>query len=491
MVDTMQLYDLPASHQAQIEFIHETAHWLTEAKTSIGQFLVFLKGTRDQDLVAGLITSPVIKELYSARLAEGSNGKPIVADWVGDKHTQITGEPEDDLLNKWLWNYKAEALLLHHTRLPMRFDERICYLCGAIEEYSAALNEEKLLNNPAFGARQADAFIRNSIERHYQVADCIDANLQFETVDLIEAVAVCAEFLWASRHGILPSYGPTRLQSLRATAYLQPIEAILRIFGETVTLTSTMKFIKLIIMVLDCALNPPIPPIENFKFAEADWSHLFPPMRFKRALWAIDRPGFLDSFAFDTTYDQDADWQLQLFIYQAIDPPGRNFGMRIVENSDFDAFLSLPDRPELENMFVWTNNGRLLTPYFLRLWSANQFRVVTGDAGLPDLTRCLLAPDLRLVSAFCEPVLTIRSQAIFPGSATIPANSQFLNRSDALEWFMVLSGVQYAGADFLISGGTPNLTGYIQGNDFERSEWLPQLRARSEALLESILSVGR
>ena len=213
-------------------------------------------------------------------------------------------------------------------------------------------------------------------------------------------------------------------------------------------------------------------------------------MRFNRALWTIGRPGFLDSFVCDATYASDTDWQFQLTIYRALDPPGRDFGLRIVESADLDPFCLLPERLELENMFIWVNNGRLLTPYLLRLWSANQLRLATVDAGLPDLTRTLLAPDLRLVSRLCEPVVTLRSQAILPGSQTIPANSQLLNQSEVLEWFMVLSGLHYAGAAFLTEFGKPDLAGYIQGKDFEKSEWLPQLRLRSEAFLDSILRVS-
>lgn len=488
LVDTAELMTATATFDAKIEFAHETAHWLTEAFTSIGQFLVFLKGARDEQVMRGIVSDPVVKRLFQARALQ-DEGKPLFPDWHHERFSAVRGGGETDhLFDYWVGNFRAETLLMRHRALPMDLGNRIALVAGAMEGYVQHLNGSKLLNNPSFETRHADRFIENSLRRYLHLSTAVEDSWVCETVELVEAVAVCAELLWAQKQGNLPNFAATRLKTLsKETRYLLPVEYILAALGESLTAETVLKHIKLILMVLECALNPPIPPIEDFTFREFDLSHIFPPMRFNTALWAISQPGALDGLSFDRIYDDQVDWAFQLKLFQAVDPPGRNFGVRIVETKDFDVFCDLPKRAPLENMFVWGNKGRLLTPFSLRLWSANQFRLTAANAGITTLTQALLVEDLRKVNRFCEPIVTLRSRNRDDKGKTIPANSQLLDAPEVLEWFLVLTGAHYVIANFLVEDGPLDYFGFLHGGDFEDRPWARELRRRADAAFASFL----
>lgn len=488
LIDAVDLMTATADLDAKIEFAHETAHWLTEALTSIGQLLVFLKGARDEQLMEGIVTNPAVKRLFQAR-AQQDDGQPLFPDWRRPKFSAVRkGTRTEHMLDYWVGNFRAETLIMRHKALPMDLGDRIALFAGAMEGYVQHLNGAKLLNNPSFKTGHADRFIENSLRRYLPFARAVEDSWVCETVDLMEAVAVCAELLWAQKQGNLPHFGETRLKALaQDTSYLLPIEHILASLGEILTAQTIVKHVKLILMVLECALNPPIPPIEECAFGEFDWSHVFPPMRFSKALWAISRPGALDGLSFDHAYEEEVDWAFQLKLSQAVDPPGRDFRVRIVETKDFDVFCDLPNRAPLQNMFVWVNRRRLLTPFSLRLWSANQFRLTAAGSGINTLTHALLVDDLRKVNRFCEPIVTLRSRDQGNDDQTLPVNSQLLAAPEVLEWFLVLTGAHYVIANFLVEDGPLDYFGFLPAGDFDDRPWAQELRRRTGTMFASVL----
>lgn len=489
LVDAKQLFSqVIVNPTTEGTFVHETAHWLTEAMTSMGQLLVFLKCVRDHDILRALVSSPAVRRLILDRMT-GPVSRPIIEQWdsYGYSPTPIGGR-EDAVFQNWVGNFRAEAVFCHGEQIDWDLGSRVATVAGAMEYYTDFLNASPYLNNRTFGSRESDRFMENSLRRGWLSESALPALQSCGTIQLFEALGVMAEYVWASKEGIRSEYGQMRFDVIRRTSYFAPIREILLALGVLATVDTVVAYSAMILTVLEVALNPPIPPIENCSFNEMSWQHVYPPLRFARIISLLPRlrPQRLSQ---EGGSDRDvAPRYMSEILYRAADPPGRDWHVRITENIDLNVFCELPSRSPMENMFAWISNGRWLLPYDLRMWCAAQLRLMLSQEGITTLSQAILAPSLKF-TRYSDPLITLRGEDAPAGSSDIPAGSQLIQSSEVLEWYLVNCGVQYAGADILL--GKEHIVYHPYGGygDIGGTNWFPELEGRSAAMLESILKI--
>ena len=69
----------------------------------------------------------------------------------------------------------------------------------------------------------------------------------------------------------------------------------------------------------------------------------------------------------------------------------------------------------------------------------------------------------------------------------LPVNSQLLNSVEALEWYMVNVGIQYVGADLLLGHGQLVYFPFFSYGQFAETQWVTELRKRTDAAFSSML----
>lgn len=477
--------------RVEVEFLHESIHWLTEAMTSIGQFIVFLKSTKNIDLFLASYTNDDVHNFLKKALQNDSPGSCILQHWENfDYFPTIFHNEKDAIIHNWIGLFRADALLSHWPRIPHNGEALAWTITGSLEHYSQWLNRQDYLDNNYFTPDKCDHFIHNSLSSYHYRNIQKYQDILCSTVDIFEAIGVCSEFIWAQRNNITDIYGQSRLEEIFDSSYMAPIKMILRANNDLVSLKSIMINLLPITIILEAALNPPIPPLENSDPEIYSFEHVYPPLRLLRFLNENSKQAQFTNTSRPTgfTFDETAQKYLY-FVYNVMDPPGRTWKVHVTENNDeFSAFKALPQREQLENMYFWFHKKRIITPYSLRLWASLKLKLPLSDKDIQHLSQVLFCNDLKDLTNYSEPVLTLLQKKIKPGASLISIHSHLFTDPEVLEWYLVNTAIQYSFVDALLGNEKPNYCKFLGKTTGQETEWGKELERRISSIINSVFS---
>lgn len=472
--------------EIEAEFTHETAHWLTEALTSTGQFLSFVKSAKGDDVLKATSSSSGFREIVSRRLdtSSATRDRPVFDKWDDFEEWPSEHGAFDVFIEKLLLDVRADAILCHGQTIKARAEFRLATLAHSIGRFSEWLNDYPLLDNKSYTQRSLDKFVRNSIRSGNFSVDPVCSDHYFTTTDLFEAIAVCAEVAWAIRNDYTDTYPARRFETLKGTRYLAPIQEVLKLFDQVLSVQSLTKYVMEITIILSASINPPIPPLETPNYDIFCWEHIFPPSRFINFISSVthnsgefEKLKKLSNISFDDTAQKFQD-----FVYSLMGPPERTFHVHTVENADLNAFNDLPDNCNLNEHGIWIHNDRLLTPYNLRLNSVFQLKMALYNKDVFSLEEAIFRSDLKDMTRYCVPVATLRVGQFEQAPDVVPLNSQILLSSESLSWFLSFTGVQTAALDLLFRPGLIQFGGFIDAFPNIRPSWVTEISRRSEGV---------
>ncbi len=476
----------------EVEFEHETAHWLTEAISPIGQFLAFIKAAKGVDLVHAAPGDTDLRSRLRRKMEAGDmqSHAPIYSRWSSFDEWPDEFGRLDIVIERMLLDVRADAVLCHGHTIVATPESRLAVLAHAMGRYSEWLNTFPLVKNESYMQPQLEKFVENSLRSGFFTVNPVYRGHPYTTIDLIEAVAFCREVIWAKKHGIVDLYLPARLEKLSGTGYIAPVVEILYGLGELTTAGTIAANILRITIIICAALNPPLPPIESPDYDRYAWEHVFPPLRFLLFFQNADKhfkKGWRLTRCGGAAFDDDAH-AFQELVYKTMDPPNRSFRVHVLENSVFDSFNALPNQHCLNEHGLWMCKGRLLHPYDLRLSAAFQLKMALSELGIHTMEEALFHGDLKSVTRYCVPVATIRTGNFAPSDVTVPVNSQLLQGSEVVSWFLHHTAVQTSGLDFLFRQGPVEFGAYLEVLPQISPAWTKEIGTRARALWTGLLS---
>ena len=476
----------------EVEFVHETTHWLTEALTSIGQLLAFVKSSRGPDLVEAARFDPELRKFIhrQTKTEEGLLRRPVVPNWNDFDNWPNVHEKYDVFFEKLLLDVRLETILCHRQRVENHPTSELAVMAHALGRYSEWMLHNELIADNTYTQQMLEKFVDNSSKSKWFQTKPIYRGHYYTTTDLIEAIAVCSEFVWAMRYGVASTYGPSRLNRIRNSRYIAPIREILFGLGRLVSTQEISKNIVQILIILCASLNPPIPPLETPNYDHFAWEHIYPPLRFLRFFQnsaVVKYSGNARNFD-PPNFNYEAEL-FQSYVYQLMDPPDRNFAIRIPEKVDHSAFAKLPHEHQIDQESgIWKGETAPLTPYDLRLYAASQLRIALHSAGLETLEATILYGDLKPVSRFSVPILTIRRPKNISDETTVPINSQLIDNPEALSWYLHFTGIQTAALDIVFRSGPVKYGEYLRVfNDLDPN-WVKEIERRSRTTWDRVFA---